>query len=79
MEKRARVTTKGQITIPLEIRRTLGIQTGDDLVFDVTQNGVQVRALRHESPFEKYRGIGNPGLASGRTSAVQAIRALRGR
>ena len=79
MEQRARVTSKGQITVPLKIRQTLGLKTGDDLVFDVTQTGVQVRALRSESPFEKYRGIGNPGIPSGRAAAIRAIRELRGR
>lgn len=32
MEK-AKVTTKGQITIPKQIRETLGLQAGDYVVF----------------------------------------------
>jgi hypothetical protein len=30
-------------------------------------------------PFEKYRGIGNPGIRSGRKTIVRIIRQLRGR
>lgn len=29
----AKITTRGQITIPLEIRRKLGVQDGDKVVF----------------------------------------------
>ncbi len=35
MESRARVTSKGQVTIPVEVRRALGVQEGDTLVFEV--------------------------------------------
>jgi AbrB family looped-hinge helix DNA binding protein len=31
----AKVTSKGQVTIPVEIREELGIATGDSLVFEV--------------------------------------------
>jgi AbrB family looped-hinge helix DNA binding protein len=29
LQKRARITSKGQITVPRDIRRILGVQTGD--------------------------------------------------
>lgn len=31
----ARVTSKGQVTIPADVRKALAIEQGDDLVFDV--------------------------------------------
>ena len=34
----AKITTRGQITIPLEIRRKLGVKDGDKVVF-LEQNG----------------------------------------
>ena len=42
MEKtfyKSRLRTKGQITVPAEIRSTLGAQEGDDLVFYKDENG----------------------------------------
>ena len=40
----ATVTSKGQVTIPKDIREKLGIITGDQLDFDVTPEGtLQVR------------------------------------
>jgi AbrB family looped-hinge helix DNA binding protein len=32
MEKQAKITSKGQITVPLEVRLILGVRAGDKLV-----------------------------------------------
>jgi AbrB family looped-hinge helix DNA binding protein len=79
MQKRARITSKGQITVPREIRRLLGVRPGDGLVFESDDSGTRVRPARNRSPFAEYRGIGNPGIPSGRKSIMQRIRELRGR
>jgi AbrB family looped-hinge helix DNA binding protein len=79
MQRQARITSKGQITVPHEIRRLLGVKPGDDLVFESDGTRTQVRPVRASSPFEKYRGIGIGKVGSGRKAVVQAIRELRGR
>jgi AbrB family looped-hinge helix DNA binding protein len=79
MQKQARITSKGQITIPRDIRRALGVRPGDKLLFESNNGGVQVRPLRTRSPFEKYRGIGNPGIPAGRRGIGRWLRQLRGR
>lgn len=53
----SRVTEKGQVTIPKEIRDELGIQPGDEVVFEETNGGYLVRKEVDESRFEKWRGI----------------------
>ena len=78
MEKQAKVTSKGQITIPLEFRRLLGLRAGVGLVFESTDTGVSLRPLRKESPFEKYRGIERKGRGLGREEIVRVVRELRG-
>ena len=78
MQRQAKVTTKGQITVPHEIRRLLGVQAGDSLLFETDRNGVRVKPVRHESPFAKYRGIGHPGIPSGRQGVRRWLRHLRG-
>ncbi|MHB1467814.1 MAG: AbrB/MazE/SpoVT family DNA-binding domain-containing protein, partial [Solirubrobacteraceae bacterium] len=34
-----RVTQKGQVTIPLEVRRTLGIEPGSEVEFELDEQG----------------------------------------
>ena len=79
MRREAKITSKGRITVPLEIRRLLGVRPGDRLLFESNETGVRVEALRTESPFAKYQGIGNPGIGSGRRAINGWLRNLRGR
>ena len=72
----ATITSKGQITIPREVRQSLGVRAGDVVLFESSEKGVWVRL---KSPFAKYRGIGNPGVHSGRTAVVEYMRKFRGR
>lgn len=56
-----RVTTKGQVTIPKEIREALGIEPGDEVAFEETDSGYTLQkeeptTNEGEDPFEKYRG-----------------------
>ena len=78
MQKQAKITSKGQITIPREVRRALGVRAGDRLLFEGDEKGIRVRPARTESPFAKYRGIGNPGIRSGRKGIAKWVRELRG-
>jgi antitoxin PrlF len=78
MRKVARITSKGQITVPLQIRRALGVGPGDNLEFEQEGSTVRVRPVRTKSPFEKYRGIGTPGIGRGRKAVLRYIRKMRG-
>ena len=79
MRKAARITSKGQITVPHEIRQALGVQPGDKLLFEEDRSGIRVRPVRAKSPFEKYRGSGTPGVPLGKKAVVRWVRELRGR
>ena len=61
----AKVTSKGQVTVPVEVRDALGIQTGDTLVFEV-KAGYAV-ATRQES----VREVSDRLAASGPTAAAK--------
>ena len=45
MQARTRVTSKGQVTLPVALRRRLAIEAGDDLVFDESSDGVAMRVV----------------------------------
>ena len=79
MQREAKITSKGQITVPREVRHALGVKPGDKIVFEQNGKDVSVRPVRTKSVFAKYRGIGNPGVASGRAAVVRKTRELRGR
>jgi AbrB family looped-hinge helix DNA binding protein len=77
LEKQAKITSKGRITVPLAIRRVLGVREGDVLLFEEDKTGVRVRPVTAKSPFAKYRGIGNRGIDSGKKAIIRWTRAMR--
>jgi AbrB family looped-hinge helix DNA binding protein len=77
--KQAKITSKGRITVPIAIRRALGVRAGDVLLFEKDKTGVKVRPVRAKSPFAKYRGIGNRGIGSGKRAVIRWTRAMRKR
>ena len=78
MQKQATITSKGQVTVPLEVRRILGVRAGDKLIFEDDETGIRVRPIRSQSAFSKYRGIGNPGIGQGRKGITRWLREMRG-
>ena len=79
MQREAKITSKGQITVPREVRWVLGLNPGDTIVFEQRGNDFFVRPARSKSVFAKYRGIGNPGIPSGRKQVLNKVRKLRSR
>lgn len=73
-----RVTTKGQVTIPKEIRDELGIEPGDEIAFEAVESGYKIRKKEPttadgDDPFEKYRGS-----ADSDDTMADRMRRLRG-
>jgi AbrB family looped-hinge helix DNA binding protein len=54
----AKVASKGQITIPAETRRALGVKPGDKLVFEHTVEGGTLVRKANDFPFDRFRGMG---------------------
>lgn len=55
----SRVTKKGQVTIPKDVRDELGIRPGDEVEFVRTESGYRIEKEADENPFEKWRGAAN--------------------
>lgn len=52
------ISSKGQVTVPQEVRIRLGLKTGDRVEFVVEGGSIIVRPARSaENPFEAYAGI----------------------
>ena len=53
-----RVTQKGQVTIPRPIRSMLGLNTGDEVIFEVEKNKIVLKKkIAVDRNFEKYVGF----------------------
>jgi AbrB family looped-hinge helix DNA binding protein len=75
----AKVTSKGQVTIPVQVRKSLGVKPGDKLRFEPQEGGFRLVRDVEENPFEKWRGIGGfPGMGKGREAIVAYFREMRG-
>ena len=61
-----RVTQKGQVTIPLQVRRALGIQPGSDVEFDSNKHGARllVDSDRAAEEISRMRGAGEGEMST---------------
>jgi antitoxin PrlF len=52
----ARVTSKGQVTIPKKVRERLGVQPGEDVGFEEKDGVLIITKAVTKSPFDKWVG-----------------------
>lgn len=73
------LTSKGQVTVPREIRRRLGLKSGDRVEFLVNGRSVVVQRAGNteENVFAKYAGILGP-FPGGEPGRKKWLRDLRG-
>ena len=70
----AKITSKGQITLPKEVRRRLGVGPGDQVEF-VEENGKYVlKKIVKESPFDAYVGYLRRQRGSDTNKIIQELR-----
>ena len=56
---KSKLTSKGQITIPKDVRERLGLRPGDEIDFVEEKVGFRVQKRILASPFKRYRGYLN--------------------
>jgi len=57
MKYTSTLTSKGQVTVPLPIRRRLGLRQGDRIEFATQGESIIIRPARETpNPFEPYAG-----------------------
>jgi len=79
MEREMKVTTKGQVTIPQEIRERLGIHPGADVEFTVEGNVVKVVPVRRGQARGKRIVERLRGRATVRMTTDEIMALTRGR
>ena len=75
---RSKVASKGRITIPLAMRKRLGINPGDEIEFDTRKRNPVIRVMkRRRNPFDKWKGRFG-GFPGGIDEINAWIREMRG-
>ena len=74
---RARITSKGQLTIPVEIRRRYGLDTGDEVEFIAEDKGTYLVPLKRKKLTDLYGVLHSdkrwPGIAKAREIASNKL------
>ena len=70
------LTSKGQVTIPADVRKRLGLHPGDPVAFIVEGN--EVRLVRRESRIEAAFGICKPETSVSVEDMEQVIKRRAG-
>lgn len=52
----AKVTSKGQLTLPKKIREKLGVRPGECVGFEERDGRLEIRKVLKESAFDKWAG-----------------------
>lgn len=71
-----RVTSKGQVTIPREVRRRLGIEAGTEVDFEVVDDAVRLVRRRGRGGAElvaTMRGRGGLGMSTDDIMALTRV------
>lgn len=72
----ATVTTKGQVTIPKPVRERLGVKPGDEVAFELAEDGrvviakVKPKGMAKPSRFAALLGHAGPGLTTDQIMAL---------
>jgi len=53
---RSKLTSKGQVTIPKEVRERMGLRAGDEIEWRTERSILQVRKVRRRSKLDKWVG-----------------------
>lgn len=80
MNLRAKITSKGQITLPARLRRALGVKPGDAVEFAFERPGkrVSVRPISNVD-FHRFAGAWRVGRGLSRADVDAWVRRIRGR
>ena len=70
----AKVTSKGQITLPKKVRQKLGVEPGEMVSFEEKEGMVFIRRAVRPSPFDRWTGA----FRGRARSTDELIRNLRG-
>jgi len=71
----SRLTSKGQVTVPAKIRRALGAEEGDEIVFTLAEGDAAiVRVIKRRQLLDLYGSLSASRAFPGRDAVRSAVR-----
>lgn len=67
------MTSKGQITVPQEVRVALGLEVGDQLLIESTEGGFSATVLRRPTPASLRGLLASPVAYVGEDAEREAV------
>ncbi|MDI3281036.1 MAG: AbrB/MazE/SpoVT family DNA-binding domain-containing protein [Bacillota bacterium] len=71
---KAKITSKGQVTIPVEVRRKLGLKPGDTVELRESPAGYVLQKHVDSSPFDRYVGYLKRKADAGTDALIREMR-----
>jgi AbrB family looped-hinge helix DNA binding protein len=71
---KTKVTSRGQITIPIKVRTSLGLKKGDEVEFETSGKGYLLKKKAGVSPFDKYLGYLDSKKGNNPDSIIEELR-----
>lgn len=79
VRSKAKITSKGQITLPAAVRQALHVGSGDVVTFEIQKDGVHVVPERPPGRFAAYIGKYRVGKGKSAGEIDRWLRDIRGR
>ncbi len=78
-KSKATITSKGQVTLPVAVRRALNLRAGDVITFELDRQGVHVVPDKAKARFRAYAGKYRVGRGKTGREIDSWLKRLRGR
>jgi antitoxin PrlF len=79
VRSKAKITSKGQLTLPATVRRALNVRAGDVVAFEIGPDGITLRPDLPDDRFAKFAGRFRIGRGQSSEQTNRWLRELRGR
>ena len=79
VRSKAKITSKGQLTLPLAVRKALNVGAGDVVAFEIGPEGIVVKTDLPADRFSKFAGRFRVGHGQSAQETNEWLREIRGR
>jgi AbrB family looped-hinge helix DNA binding protein len=79
VRSKAKITSKGQLTLPAAVRKALNVRAGDVVAFEIGPEGITLRTNFPADRFAKFAGKFRVGRGQSSEETNRWLREIRGR